>query len=66
MVIRLSPPYWLMLLFSSTLTKYLGSGPMFPIDGFESSNCASNWWYNLLYINNFGDPNQSVIRIILN
>lgn len=48
---RLSPPYWAMLMFSLLLTKYLGSGPLYPLDGFENKDCQ--WWWNLLYLNNF-------------
>lgn len=50
---RLTPPYMLVLfLFNMRLSKYFSSGPFWPADGFSGS-CEKNWWWNLLYINNF-------------
>lgn len=57
---RLSPPYWTMLMFNILLTKYLGAGPFFPNDGFEKKDCQNNWWYNMLYINNFLGTDKQV------
>ncbi len=51
---RLTPTYMFVLAMSSTITKYLGSGPFFPMNGFENKdNCENYWWMNVLYINNF-------------
>jgi hypothetical protein len=50
--IRITPPYMLVIMVSTFLTPYLGSGPNFPKAGFEPV-CEDNWWYNLFYINNF-------------
>jgi hypothetical protein len=50
---RISAPYFLMILFSASLSPFLGSGPIYPEDGFEPNRCRSNWWTNVLYLNNF-------------
>jgi peptidoglycan/LPS O-acetylase OafA/YrhL len=58
--IRITPPYMVMVFISLTLTKYIGSGPFYPPEGFEPSECKYNWWHNLLYINNLYDPFKMV------
>ena len=60
---RLTPPYLLVLLFSVYMSKYLGSGPFFPTDGFERRECKATWWWNLLYINNLFSMNDSCLPI---
>lgn len=53
-VFRLTPPYMLFLGFYTTLLKYMATGPMWNQKyGMDEKSCESNWWYNLLYINNF-------------
>jgi hypothetical protein len=42
----------LLIMINANLTKYIGDGPVFPIDGFDPT-CKTEWWKNLLYINNF-------------
>lgn len=59
-ILRLSPAYYFMLFFSIFLTKYLGSGPMYPNNGFELPICRTGFWKNLLYINNFQEENETV------
>lgn len=49
---RITPPYALVILFSVALSRYLGSGPNYPRDGFEINFCRDTWWTNLLYVNN--------------
>lgn len=58
--LRLSPAYFFMLFFSIFLTKYLGSGPMYPNNGFELPICRTRFWKNLLYLSNFQDTNETV------
>ena len=36
----------------TVLTRYLGTGPVYPKDGFEQNMCRDTWWTNLLFINN--------------
>jgi hypothetical protein len=42
----------IVLMFLITLLRYLGNGPIYPLDGFEKNMCQDTWWTNLLYINN--------------
>ena len=50
----------LVLMVSVCLSKYSGSGPFFPKDGFEIDYCRASWWTNLLYINNLVNPSKMV------
>jgi len=50
----------MMVLISATLTKYLGSGPFFPPNGFELDECRQSWWTNLLYVNNLVETDKMV------
>ncbi|XP_060063191.1 O-acyltransferase like protein-like [Ylistrum balloti] len=50
---RLTPAYMLILMIDATLSPYLGDGPQWINEGFETKNCAESWWTNLLYVNNF-------------
>ena len=44
----------LFLGFYTALTKYMANGPMWNQQyGVDAPLCEKNWWYNLLYINNF-------------
>lgn len=59
---RLTPPYMLVIMVFSCLTKYMRSGPNFPIEGFEPF-CKDSWWANLLYINNFVKLDQQCLPV---
>ncbi|XP_042896783.1 nose resistant to fluoxetine protein 6 [Parasteatoda tepidariorum] len=50
--LRLTPVYMLVIAFYTTIYPYLGSGPFWPDYDVEPL-CQKNWWWNLLYINNF-------------
>ncbi|XP_055947834.1 nose resistant to fluoxetine protein 6-like [Argiope bruennichi] len=50
--IRLTPVYMLVMAFFAAVSPYLGSGPMWP-DYTVVKACKDNWWWNVLYINNF-------------
>ncbi|CAG2247223.1 unnamed protein product [Mytilus edulis] len=52
-VLRLTPPYMLVLMVHVSLFPYIGSGPVWKKDGAEYNYCTNSWYYNLLYINNF-------------
>jgi peptidoglycan/LPS O-acetylase OafA/YrhL len=58
---RLTPPYMLVIMISSNLTKYLGDGPSYLKDGFDPT-CKTEWWKNILYINNFW-PAEKLVTI---
>lgn len=48
------PTYATVMTLTVLLTKYLGQGPFFPLNGFEpQDNCRKNWWLNILFVNNF-------------
>ena len=50
---RLTPVYGIILGFFATMMVYLGSGPGWANVNAEAEMCRSNWWKNLLYINNY-------------
>ncbi|GBM27686.1 Nose resistant to fluoxetine protein 6 [Araneus ventricosus] len=50
--VRLTPVYMIVLAFFATVSPFLGSGPLWP-DYTVVQECKDNWWWNLLYINNF-------------
>ncbi|GBM80809.1 Nose resistant to fluoxetine protein 6 [Araneus ventricosus] len=50
--IRLTPVYLVVMLLVTFIKPFLGSGPLWP-DSDIDENCKANWWWNLLYINNF-------------
>ncbi|XP_055947832.1 nose resistant to fluoxetine protein 6-like [Argiope bruennichi] len=54
--IRLTPVYMIVLAFYTTLSPFLGSGPLWP-DYDVVVECKNNWWWNILYINNFQSDN---------
>ncbi|KAF8797101.1 Nose resistant to fluoxetine protein 6 like protein [Argiope bruennichi] len=50
--LRLTPVYAIVMLFYTFVNPYIADGPLWP-DVDHDQNCYDNWWYNLLYINNF-------------
>ncbi|GBN43894.1 hypothetical protein AVEN_269142-1, partial [Araneus ventricosus] len=42
----------IVLAFYATISPFLGSGPLWP-DYDVIPSCKDNWWWNMLYINNF-------------
>ncbi|XP_034938093.1 nose resistant to fluoxetine protein 6-like [Chelonus insularis] len=51
---RLTPSYLILIMFITLILPHLGSGPYWNYKiGFESEACASSWWANILYINNY-------------
>ncbi|WAR14883.1 NRF6-like protein, partial [Mya arenaria] len=51
-VLRLTPIYMLVLMAFGCLYQYLGSGPFWPSKIWAAEHCKTNWWTNLLYVNN--------------
>ncbi|WAR14881.1 NRF6-like protein [Mya arenaria] len=49
---RLTPLYMLVLMAFACLYQYLGSGPFWPSKIWDAEHCKTNWWTNLLYVNN--------------
>ncbi|GFY29379.1 nose resistant to fluoxetine protein 6 [Trichonephila clavipes] len=50
--IRLTPAYMIVMGFYTTLFSYIGSGYLWPVYD-TNPVCKENWWWNLLFINNF-------------
>ncbi|WAR03139.1 NRF6-like protein [Mya arenaria] len=48
---RLTPAYGLFIFLYASLTRFLYTGPLWPQQGFEPTNCTY-WWANLLYVSN--------------
>ena len=53
------PPMMLVIMVSANLTPLIGSGPLYPAEGFEPF-CKTTWWVNLLFVNNLVDVNKMV------
>lgn len=59
--IRLTPPYAYLILFHATFLYEFGDGPGWKnVALIERNFCRSNWWTNLLYVNNYVRPEQMV------
>ena len=52
----------LVLMVYVSLFPYIGSGPIWPRDGVEPNYCEKAWYYNLLYVNNFVEGREKVVR----
>ncbi|KAG8198743.1 hypothetical protein JTE90_023508 [Oedothorax gibbosus] len=50
--VRLTPVYMIVIAIYTTLYSYFASGP-FWVNYDTEPVCHKNWWWNLLYINNF-------------
>ncbi|XP_066146805.1 nose resistant to fluoxetine protein 6-like isoform X2 [Euwallacea fornicatus] len=57
--VRLTPPYFAVILVSMSLLQYLGSGPhwSFIVNYFQGF-CEKSWWSSLLYLQNYIDVQQ--------
>lgn len=60
--LRLTPVLILIMLFSITIMKFMGDGPLwkFMYDAGLYNNCVKNWWSMLLYMQNYLHPNEMV------
>ncbi|XP_046395726.1 nose resistant to fluoxetine protein 6-like [Ischnura elegans] len=57
--VRLTPVYMVVLAFYTTLLVQFGSGPLWQQKvGLEAERCAESWWANVLYINNYVNPEK--------
>ncbi|XP_052566116.1 nose resistant to fluoxetine protein 6-like [Culex pipiens pallens] len=61
--IRLTPMYAFMVLLHATWLIKLQDGPMWKRSvETERTFCRRNWWTNLLYVNNFVNPDQPCVQ----
>lgn len=49
---RLTAVYAIIIGFHATFYRYFAVGPLTFVE-YEVQTCRTNWWRNLLYINNF-------------
>ena len=60
-ILRLTPAFAAAILFSYTLAKYMGNGPMWnTFSGYASYGCDKYWWSALLYVQNYVNPDTVV------
>lgn len=59
--LRLTPLLGISILFTVSLLRFLGNGPLWPsiIDAF-SERCERHWWTTLLYVQNYVNPSDLV------
>jgi hypothetical protein len=63
---RLTPPYAIGILITATLSRYVGSGPLFPAAADQmAENCHNYWWANILYIHNYIATDHTVSHIFI-
>ncbi len=59
---RLTPLYFIIFFFMSTLAGRLGAGPNWNYVQYPSEDCRSNWFYHLLYVNNWFPDKLTFVR----
>lgn len=56
--IRLTPAYAVILMIWTCLVMHFSDGPGWPLG--QVDGCSTNWWTNLLYINNIVRPDPAI------
>lgn len=57
--LRLTPLLGISFLFTMSLLRFLGNGPIWPsLMDFFSGQCEKHWWTTLLYIQNYVNPDD--------
>ncbi|XP_060805677.1 nose resistant to fluoxetine protein 6 [Amyelois transitella] len=57
--LRLTPSYAVILAFTCTWMRFGGTGPFWTrVADVEVEDCRRDWYYNLMYINNYKDDSQ--------
>jgi hypothetical protein len=59
--LRLTPAFAALILFSSSLMRYVGNGPIwYNAEKLLVEPCHKYWWSALLYVQNYVNPNEIV------
>ena len=58
--LRLTPLLFMSILFSVSLLRFFGSGPIWPQTMSMTDTCKTYWWSVLLYLQNYVNPNKMV------
>ncbi|CAK1553376.1 unnamed protein product [Leptosia nina] len=62
--LRLIPSYGLVILFSVTWFRRMGSGPLWHSNAIlEADSCSKYWWTHLLFINNYFDSSYCMVQM---
>ncbi|XP_055304016.1 uncharacterized protein LOC129569308 [Sitodiplosis mosellana] len=56
--LRLTPLLFISVLFSMSLLRFFGSGPLWSQLMNINTNCEKYWWSTLLYVQNYVNPND--------
>lgn len=59
--IRYTPVLAALILFTVSLIKFMGNGPVFIIDNIEPY-CKTNWYWALLHVQNYVVPNKQCLE----
>ncbi|XP_046386956.1 nose resistant to fluoxetine protein 6-like [Ischnura elegans] len=60
--VRLTPTVLFIVLFYASLLNKMGSGPFWNSTmNRERDNCQENWWTNVLYVNNYVNPDKMCV-----
>ncbi|XP_072940809.1 nose resistant to fluoxetine protein 6-like [Epargyreus clarus] len=61
--LRLTPAYAVMMIFSMTCMKFVGSGPFWQDNvGVHIYDCYHYGWWNIVYLNNYIDNSQCMVE----
>lgn len=64
--LRLTPALAALVLFSTTLLKYVGNGPLKGTsDQMFVNTCDKWWWSTLLYVQNYVNPDDFVSKLFI-
>lgn len=60
------PAYITMIGIYALMLIHLGSGPIWNKKiGMESENCRESWWLNVLFVNNYINPEKQVNQVLI-
>lgn len=59
--LRYTPVLAALVLFTVSLTKFVGDGPLFDFDSIQET-CHDNWYWALLHVQNYVVPNKQCLE----